>query len=203
MELLHFENGDRIIADIYDDNIVLKLIILKGREIVIHDDTKLFLLGLCTNYFLDKKKMELDVSLKNVNLGILLNIYYYRIANDIKLDKELFALNANGDWIGTGYCCFENDNIATWIYFTNDRFVFKCTPLYEGLFDDCVLTFKEFIKDYKEYQNNFTCQAYRKFMHNLKKIILSKEWLDKTKNEIERAAKQGDKSAQTAWKFFE
>ena len=94
MELLHFENGDRIIADVYDD------------------------------------------------------------------------------WIGTRYCCFENNNIATWIYFTNDRFVFKCTPLYEGLFDDYVLAFKEFIKDSKEYQNDFSCHIYRKFMHNLKKMIL-------------------------------
>lgn len=171
MELIHFENGDRIIADEYDDCIILKLIVLKGKEIVIYDDTKLSLLGLYTNYFSDIQRMELDVNLKNVNLGILLNNYYYRIANNMELDKNSFALNASGDWIGMRYCCFENNNIATWIYLTNDGFVFKCTPLYEGLFDDYVLTFKEFIKNYKEYQNYFSCHIYRKFMYNILTMI--------------------------------
>ena len=173
MELLHFDNGDRMIANVYDDCIKLKLITLKEKEIVIYDDTRLSLLSLCTNYFLDTKKMELDVSLKNANLGILLNIYYYKIANDMELDKKFFRLNANGDWIGTRYCCFENNNIATWIYFMNDIFIFKCTPLYEGLFNDHIISIKEFIKDYKEYKNSFSCDIYSRFIYNLKNMIMS------------------------------
>lgn len=172
MELLHFENGDKIIADIYNDCIKLKLLILEENEIVIYDDTKLFLRNLCTNYFFDYQKMELDDSLKYANLGILLNIYYYRIANDMELNKKSFPLNANGDWLGTRYCCFENNNIATWIYYINDKFFLKCTPLYVGLFNDYNVTFREFIKNYREYKNSFSSRVYRKFMHNLKKMIL-------------------------------
>lgn len=172
MELLHFENGDRLIADVYDDHIELKLVISK-EEIILFDDTQLYLANLYKNYFLDTKKMELDASLKNADLGILLNVYYYRIANGMELDRMFSHSNANGDWIGTRYCCFENNNIATWVYFTNGRFVFKCTPLYEGLFEDYVITFKEFIDHYREYKNDFPCHIYKKFMHNLKTMILT------------------------------
>ena len=172
MELLHFENGDRVIADVYDDWIELKLLISNREEIVIYDDTLLSLLGLYNHYFSDTKKMELDVSLKNANLGILLNIYYYRIANDMELGKQFFPLNENGDWVGTRYCCFENNNIATWFYIENDKYIFKCTPLYKGLFDDYDVTLKEFIEDYKEeYENSLSCDAYRKFMNDLKRMI--------------------------------
>lgn len=177
MELLNFENGDKIIADVYDDWIELKLLILKGKEIVIFDDTKLYLRSLYTNYFLDKKKMELDINLKNANLGIMLNKYYYRIANDMELDKNIFHLNAEDNWIGMGYCSFENNLITTWIYHTEDRFVFKCTPLCEGMFDGDEYdeyddTFKEFLKDYKEvYKNSFSSHIYREFLNNLKKIV--------------------------------
>lgn len=40
-----------------------------------------------------------------------------------------------------------------------------------GLFDDYVLTYKEFIKNYKEYQNYFSCHIYRKFMYNILTMI--------------------------------
>lgn len=172
MELLHFENGDRMIADVYGDHIKLRLIISK-EDIIIYDDTRLFLVNLYKEYFLDTKKMELDASLKNVNLGILLNIYYFRIANDMELNKKFSCSNVYGDWIGTRYCCFENNNIATWIYFTDGRFVFKCTPLYEGLFDDYDITFKKFIDNYREYKNDFSCYIYKEFIHNLKAMILA------------------------------
>lgn len=176
MELLHFENRDRIIADVCDERIELKLVISSGEEIVLYDDTLLSMVSLYTNYFLDTKKMELAPGLRNVNLGKLLNIYYYRIANGMDLDEMVFHSDPSdpyGYWIGTTYCCFENNHIATWIYFTNGRCVFKCTPLYEGLWDDYdVINFKEFIKNYKEYKNEFSCHKYRKFMDRLKSMIL-------------------------------
>ena len=56
MELLHFENGDRVIADVYDDWIELKLLISNREEIVIYDDTLLSLLGLYNHYFSDTNK---------------------------------------------------------------------------------------------------------------------------------------------------
>lgn len=171
MDLLHFKNGDRIIEDAYDDWVKLKLVTLEGKEIVIYDDTQLYLRDIYIHYFLNTKIMELDDSLKNADLGIMLNTYYYSIANDMELDENLFHLDAHGDWIGDKYACFENNNMATWIYYTNDRFVLKCSPLCEGLFhdlDDYDTTFKEFIRNYKEeYENYLSCQVYREFMHNL------------------------------------
>lgn len=57
------------------------------------------------------------------------------------------------------------------LHFENDKYIFKCTPLYKGLFDDYDVTLKEFIEDYREYENSLSCDAYRKFMNDLKRMI--------------------------------
>lgn len=173
MELLRFENGDRLIADAYDDCIELTLIILNNKKIRLLNDTHLYFIDLCKNYFSDERKMKLDASLENVNLGIMLNIYFYRIANDMDLGKIFSNTSSNGNWIGASYCCFDYNNIATWIYFTNDKFVFKCTPLYKGLFDDYDMTFEDFINNYREYQNYFDGHLYKVFISRLNEMILS------------------------------
>lgn len=173
MDLLCFENGDKVIVCTYDNHIQVKLVLLNQKEIILYDDTKLSFVSLYRNYFADEKRMILEEGLENINLGILLNKYYYKIANDINLGEEFSCVNANGDWVGTRYCCFENDNIATWIYLKHNQFIFECTPLYEGLFDDCVISFADFMKSYKGYKNTFDYSLYKEFAIVLNGLILS------------------------------
>lgn len=178
MNLLSFENGDKVIAYTYDDYIKVKLIILNQEELVLYDDTKLSFISLYRNYFTDENKMMLAERLENINLGILLNKYYYKIANDVNLYDMFFDENDNGDWIGTRYCCFENDNTATWIYLKKSQLYFECTPLYEGLFEDCAMSFEDFVKNYKSYQNTFNYSSYIEFVIRLKELLFDYEYLE-------------------------
>lgn len=128
--------------DYYSD-VEIKFII-RETEYIIYKDNLLFLKNIINN-FKDKNKY-LDDDLDEDKLGILLNIYYKTIYDELEDDR--ISINEFNEWIGEKYVLFLSKIYVTWLYEKQDNYVIKITPIFNN--DEYGEEFEKFLLNYKD-----------------------------------------------------
>lgn len=128
--------------DYYSD-VEIKFII-RETEYIIYKDNLLFLKNIINN-FKDKNKY-LDDNLDEDKLGILLNIYYKSIYDELEDDR--ININEFNEWNGEKYVLFLSKSYATWLYGKRDNYVIKITPIFNN--DEYGEKFENFLLNYKD-----------------------------------------------------
>lgn len=146
--------------DYYSDAIIK--IVVSGTEYIVYKDNLLCLKNIINNF---KENFEdIDERIDEKNIGMLLNIYYKSIFDE--LDDDRIIVNEFDEWIGEKYILFSTNNCATWLYRNQCKYIIKITPIYnmEYEYED---EFGELISNYRD----ILCEEL--YISDLKKIISS------------------------------
>ena len=111
--------------DYYSD--VKMIIIIRDKEYIIFKDNLLFLKNIIKNYNVKKEYID---TLDEEELGILLNLYYKMLYDDLTNNKIDF--NESGEWIGEQYVIFTSKICATWLYMMQGKYIVKVTPIFDS-----------------------------------------------------------------------
>lgn len=133
--------------DYYSD-VEIKIIV-KGTEYIIYKDNLLFLKNVINNF--NEKNECIDDNLEDKQLGILLNIYYKMVYDE--LVDERIRINEFGEWIGEKNVFFSSKSCATWLYRNRDKNILKITPIFNNN-DEYGEEFVNFMIDYQDILND-------------------------------------------------
>lgn len=130
--------------DYYSDAIIT--IRGNGVDFIIYKDNLLYLKNVINNIKEIIEDIDLD-KIDEMNIGILLNIYYKSIFDELADDRIIF--NEFDEWIGEKYMLFSSNEYATWLYRNKCKYTIKITPIYnaEYKYED---EFEKFLANYRD-----------------------------------------------------
>ena len=148
----------------YYTNVSLEFI-CQNKSIIIFRDNLLALKNAIDWHY--ENIDELDTSLDENKLGILLNNYYGEGYE--KQSQDGLNLDNQGRWIGEKYCCFLSHEYASWIYRKHENIIVKVTPVFCGYEKDDYI--REYNKFLEEYNDTFREMITPQELHNMKRIV--------------------------------